>query len=174
MATIENPGGVAVGLPGPAPQRHVSLFDQVNLNLFWFANNFHWQAFLAIVIPSMVVKFLGNANKDINLPLVVVWGTLVAFFVNPLVGAISDYATFRMGRRRPFMIIGTVLNVIVLVLFAFSPGWFSSTALLFIFALLFLLLQFTNNLANAPWSAIIADKVQIGRASCRERVCLYV
>src|SRR6266849_5774410 len=123
MATIENPGGVAVGL------------------------------------PSKVVKFLGNANKDINLTLVVVWGTLVAVVVNPLVGAISDYATFRMGRRRPFMIMGTVLNVIVLVVFAFSPGWFSSTVLLFIFALLFLLLQFTNNLANSPWSAIIADKV---------------
>jgi len=159
MATINNPGGVAVGLPSPAPQRRVSLFDQINLNVFWIANNFHWQALLAIVIPSMVVKFLGNANKDINLTLVVVWGTLVALVVNPLVGALSDYATFRMGRRRPFMIIGTVLNVIVLVLFAFSPGWFSSTALLFVFALLFLLLQFTNNLANSPWSAIIADKV---------------
>ncbi len=159
MATIDNPGGVAVGLPSPAPQQRVSLFDQINLNVFWIANNFHWQALLAIVIPSMVVKFLGNANKDINLTLVVVWGTLVALVVNPLVGALSDYATFRMGRRRPFMIIGTVLNVIVLVLFAFSPGWFSSTALLFMFALLFLLLQFTNNLANSPWSAIIADKV---------------
>jgi len=159
MATINNPGGVAVGLPSPAPQQRVSLFDQINLNVFWIANNFHWQALLAIVIPSMVVKFLGNANKDINLTLVVVWGTLVALVVNPLVGALSDYATFRMGRRRPFMIIGTVLNVIVLVLFAFSPGWFSSTTLLFMFALLFLLLQFTNNLANSPWSAIIADKV---------------
>ena len=159
MATIDNPGGVAVGLPSPAPQRRISLFDQINLNVFWIANNFHWQALLAIVIPSMVVKFLGNANKDINLTLVVVWGTLVALVVNPLVGALSDYATFRMGRRRPFMIIGTVLNVIVLVLFAFSPGWFSSTTLLFMFALLFLLLQFTNNLANSPWSAIIADKV---------------
>jgi MFS family permease len=159
MATIKNPGGVAVGLPSSTAQRRVSLFDQINLNVFWISNNFHWQALLAIVIPSMVVKFLGNANKDINLTLVVVWGTLVAFVVNPLVGAISDYATFRMGRRRPFLIIGTVLNVIVLVLFAFSPGWFSSTALLFMFALLFLLLQFTNNLANSPWSAIIADKV---------------
>ncbi len=159
MATINNPGGVAVSLPSSTAQRRVSLFDQINLNVFWISNNFHWQALLAIVIPSMVVKFLGNANKDINLTLVVVWGTLVAFVVNPLVGAISDYATFRMGRRRPFLIIGTVLNVIVLVLFAFSPGWFSSTALLFMFALLFLLLQFSNNLANSPWSAIIADKV---------------
>src|SRR5215831_2340394 len=160
MEASDSPGIISAARPSSAAtMRRVTLFDQININIFWLANNFHWQALLAIVIPSMVVKFLGDAHKDINLTLVVAWGTLVAVVVNPLVGAISDYVTFRMGRRRPFMIIGTILNVIVLLLFAFSPGWFSSTALLFIFALLFLLLQFTNNLANSPWSAIIADKV---------------
>ncbi len=139
--------------------RPLSLLDQVNLNVFWFANQFHWQSLLAIVIPSMVVKFLDPANKSINLALVVIWGTLVGFLVNPLVGAISDYATFRIGRRRPFMIIGTILNVIVLVIFAFSPSWFPNSVLLLVFAVLFLLLQFSNNLANSPWSAIIADNV---------------
>jgi MFS family permease len=159
MEVSDNPGNIAVSPPNAAVERRVSLFDQVNLNVFWLANNFHWQALLAIVLPSMVAKFLGDANKDINLALVVIWGTLVAVVVNPLVGAVSDYATFRMGRRRPFMIIGTILNVIVLVLFAFAPSWFSSSALLLTFIVLFLLLQFTNNLANSPWSAIIADNV---------------
>jgi MFS family permease len=159
MELSDKPAGIAVSPAKAAPQRHVSLFDQINLNVFWLANNFHWQALLAIVIPSMVVKFLGNADKDINLALVVIWGTLVAVVVNPLIGAISDYATFRLGRRRPFMIIGTIFNVIVLVLFAFAPSWFSSTGLLLTFIVLFLLLQFTNNLANSPWSAIIADNV---------------
>src|SRR5207248_3426689 len=132
---------------------------QVNLNVFWIANNFHWQALLAIVIPSMVAKFLDPAQKDINLALVVIWGTLVAVVVNPLVGAISDYVTFRMGRRRPFMIIGTVLNVVVLLLFAFAATWFPNSVLLLIFVILFILLQFSNILANSPWSAIIADIV---------------
>jgi len=159
MEIIDSPGGVESGPLSVAKERRVSIFEQMNLNVFWIANNFHWQALLAIVIPSMVAKFLDPAQKDINLALVVIWGTLVAVAVNPLVGAISDYATFRMGRRRPFMIVGTVLNVIVLVLFAFAPGWFSSTQLLLAFIVLFLLLQFTNNLANSPWSAIIADKV---------------
>jgi MFS family permease len=160
MEVTDNPGGIAAISPaGAAPQRHVSLFEQININAFWIANNFHWQALLAIVIPSMVVKFLGDANKDVNLALVVIWGTLVAVVVNPLIGAISDYATFRMGRRRPFLIAGTVFNVVVLVLFAFAPRWFSSTALLITFIILFLLLQFTNNIANSPWSAIIADNV---------------
>src|SRR6266404_2602762 len=160
MEVSDNPGGAAaISPPVAAAERRVSPFEQININVFWIANNFHWQALLAIVIPSMVAKFLGDAHEDVNLTLVVAWGTLVAVVVNPLVGAISDYATFRMGRRRPFMIIGTILNVIVLVLFAFAPTWFSSTALLLTFIVLFLLLQFTNNLSTSPWSAIIADKV---------------
>ncbi len=162
MEIINNPGEVHVASASVAKERRVSLFDQVNLNVFWIANNFHWQALLAIVIPSMVAKLLDPAQKDINLALVVIWGTLVAVVINPLVGAISDYATFRMGRRRPFMIWGTILNVIVLVAFAFSPSFSSSQAvLLAIFTLLFLLLQFSNNLANSPWSAIIADNVPV-------------
>ena len=72
MKVTDNPGGVAVASPTTATLRRVSLFDQININVFWFTNNFHWQALLAIVIPSMVAKYLGNANKDINLTLVVV------------------------------------------------------------------------------------------------------
>ncbi len=160
MEVTDNSGGVAAASPSSTTTlKRVSLIEQININVFWIANNFHWQALLAIVIPSMVVKYLGDANKDINLTLVVIWGTLIAVVVNPLVGAISDYVTFRMGRRRPFLIIGTALNVVVLILFAYSPTWFSSTALLVTFIMLFLLLQFTNNVANSPWSAIIADKV---------------
>src|SRR5437764_14060438 len=159
MDVTDNPGGLAASPPSSTAQRRVSLLEQININVFWIANNFHWQALLAIVIPSMVVKYLGNANKDINLTLVIIWGTLIAVVVNPLVGSISDYVTFRMGRRRPFLIIGTALNVVVLFFFAFSPTWFSSSALLVTFTILFLLLPFINYYANSPWSAIIVDKV---------------
>ena len=150
---------ISVGTSIAEEQRKLPIFGLINLNVFWIANQFHWQALQAVVIPSMVAHFLDPNRKDINLATVVIAGTLVAFVVNPLVGAFSDYATFKMGRRRPFMIVGTVLNVLVLLLFAFSPSWFSRGALLAVFALLFVLLQFSNNLANSPWSAIIADKV---------------
>jgi len=74
----------------PAERRRLSVFEQVNLNVFWIANNFHWQALLAVVIPSMVATFLDPGHKAINLAIVVNAGTLVAFVVNPLVGAISE------------------------------------------------------------------------------------
>ena len=156
---LSAPTRVLPATPAASPQRRVSLFEQIGINAYSFAGNFGWQPLHAIIISSLLVKFLGDANKDINLAMVIIWGTLLGFVVNPLVGAISDYATFRLGRRRPFLIIGTILNVIGLVLFAFAPGWFSSTGLLIALALIFVLLQFGENVAGAPWNAIIADKV---------------
>lgn len=162
MEVSDTPEGIGAIAPAlDAKQQKLPFFDLFNINVFWLANNFHWQALLAVIIPSMVAHFLDPANKSINLAIVVSAGTFVAVVVNPLVGAASDYASFRMGRRRPFMIIGTIVNVVVLIVFAFSPFWFSSGALLLTFALLFLLLQISNNFANSPWSAIIADKVPI-------------
>src|SRR5450755_4880274 len=166
----------AISADAPSALRPVSLFEQININVFWLANQFHWNAIIAVIIPSMVAKLLDPARKDINLPLVVIWGTLVAVVVNPLVGALSDYATFRLGRRRPFMLIGTVANVIVLVFFAFTPA-LNRGILLLSMAVLFFLLQFSNNLANSPWSAIIADKVPVqqrGLTAGINGVCLLL
>src|SRR6266849_2912731 len=105
---ITNQSGDITAISPESPQQPVSLFRQININVFWLANQFHWNALIAIVIPSMLAKLLDPAQQDINLPLVIAWGTFAAVIVNPLAGAISDYVTFRMGRRRPFMIIGTI------------------------------------------------------------------
>lgn len=155
-----------------APTQRISQWAQIRINLFWFANNFHWIALISVVIPAQVSVYFGSASEQINLAYVVVWGTLVAFFVNPLTGSLSDYVRFRLGRRRPFMIIGTIVNLGVLVAFAFLGRDYllhsGAAAGIPIMAGLFILLQISNNFANAPWSAIIADQVpaaQRGSAS---------
>ncbi|MFN8511832.1 MAG: MFS transporter [Chloroflexia bacterium] len=129
------------------------------LNLFWFANNLHWGALLSIVVPSQVDKLFGN--KELNYPLVVVGGTLAAVIVHPLAGALSDRTTARLGRRRPWLLWGTLPNLVGLGLMAIAP----SVPLL---ALGYLVVQVANNAVNAPWSAVIADQVpaaQRGAAS---------
>lgn len=122
----------------------------IALNLFWLANNVHWGALLSIVIPSQVDKLFGN--KELNFPLVVVSGTLAAVIVHPLAGALSDRTTARLGRRRPWLLWATIPNLVGLALMAVAP----SVAAL---ALAYLIVQVANNAANAPWSAIIADRV---------------
>lgn len=120
------------------------------MNLFWFANNLHWVALMSIIIPSQVDKFLGN--KETNLPLVVVWGTLVAVIVHPLAGAASDRVRNRWGRRRPFLLFGTIPNILGLIYMATTDSLLSMT-------IAFIIVQLANNIANSPYVAIIADRV---------------
>ncbi len=162
----------SIQMNSEAAVQRISVWGQIKINLFWFANNFHWIALLNVVIPAQVAVYFGASHKDLNLPLVVVWGTLVAFAVNPLTGSISDYVRTRLGRRRPFMIAGATMNVIILLCFALVGQSFIQTPFthpsIAVMALLFVLLQFSNNISNAPWSAIIADQVpkqQRGAAS---------
>jgi MFS family permease len=141
------------------PTRKVSTKEHFWMNLFWFANNVHWVSLMSIVIPSQVAKFLGN--KERNLPMVFVWGTIVAVLVHPYAGALSDRIRSRMGRRRPFLLIGTVFNIAGLLYMATTDSLLAMT-------LAFLAVQTANNFANAPYVAIIADKVpkdQRGTAS---------
>ncbi|MFI5275062.1 MAG: MFS transporter, partial [Ktedonobacterales bacterium] len=173
-------GNMPHSLPGSEAPPRISTWQQIAINLFWFANNFHWQALLFVILPSQVGRLLGetSAQEAANYPRVVVWGTLVAILVNPMTGAISDYARFKLGRRRPFLIIGTIPNVLALFGLAFAAqigdairpwlGGSTNMAVLVTMAVLFVILQFSNNFANSPWSAIIADKVppeQRGSAS---------
>ncbi|MFZ5815926.1 MAG: MFS transporter [Bacillota bacterium] len=143
----------------PAAERRLSPKEHFWMNLFWFANNLHWVALMSIIIPSQVEKFLGN--KETNLPLVVVWGTLVAVLVHPWAGAVSDRVKNRWGRRRPFLLLATIPNIIGLFYMATTDSLLSMSVA-------FILVQLANNIANSPYVAIIADKVppnQRGTAS---------
>ncbi|WIG57933.1 MAG: putative MFS-type transporter [Ktedonobacterales bacterium] len=170
MSAARQAGQEISGAEAELPR--VSLWQQIAINLFWFANNIHWNALLALIIPTMVATQLPFEDKGLNLALVLAPGTVVAFLINPLTGALSDYARFKMGRRRPFMLIGTALNVVMLlamgVLSLRADGTLSVATVLVGFMVLFALLQAANNFANSPWSAIIADLVpekQRGSAS---------
>ncbi|GAB3305963.1 MFS transporter [Pseudoclavibacter terrae] len=51
-------------------------------------------------------------------------GALVVMLTGPLLGVLSDRTRTRLGRRRPFMIAGTLLGVVSLVVMALAPNPF--------------------------------------------------
>jgi MFS family permease len=157
VATAGTPAAEPLARPATLP-----VWQLVALNLFWFANNVHWGALLSVVVPSQVDKLFGN--KEVNYPLVVVGGTLAAVIVHPLAGALSDRTTARLGRRRPWLLWWTFPNLIGLGLMAVAP----SVGTL---ALAYLVVQVANNAVNAPWAAIIADKVPLGQRGAASGWC---
>jgi MFS family permease len=107
------------------------------------------------------VAFDLRLPPEVALGLTAVAGAIVAFTVQPLAAALSDVTRSRLGRRRPWIVVGTVLDVLILLAMASSGAFFA-------FALLFLALQFASNLAQGPYQAYIPDLVpdgQVGLAS---------
>jgi len=93
-------------------------------------------------------------------------GLLVAMAVQPIVGVFSDRARTKLGRRLPFLIGGAVLIAASLFLLALAPTlWVLLIGVIFI--------QFSSNILQGPWQALIPDLVpqgQRGQASSLKAV----
>jgi MFS family permease len=85
----------------------------------------------------------------------------VGLLVQPTVGAISDYTVSRWGRRKPWIVIGSLLDVVFLLGIAYANTLIAIAA----FAML---LAFSTNLARGPFQGYVPDLVpspQVGVAS---------
>lgn len=114
-----------------------------------------------MAIPAEVLKFASEAEKGRALATVFSVGAFVALVVMPIAGALSDRSMARLGRRRPFIIAGTLLNALALLALGYAPT-------LALFAAAFWFLQFANNFGGTAYSGLIPDLVpdeQRGSAS---------
>ncbi len=131
------------------------------ISLFWLGLSTMWGGLNIIYFPDRVEALVGTENKGTYLGLLLFSGLLVAVIVQPLMGAVSDRATFRFGRRRPFMVFGSILSSLFLLLIAAAgtlPLLFAAT----------MLLQVAANSAHGPFQGVIPDLVaedRRGRAS---------
>jgi MFS family permease len=139
---------------GPAAPNPFSTGQQVMLSLFWFASSAHWSAILITLLPLQAEAIGGPAFKGRTLAVILLGGAFVAMFVSPLFGAWSDRYPTRWGRRKPFLVVGTIGNVFGLLALAFIPA---TPAALVPYVIVFLVIELFNNLATAPYSALIPD-----------------
>lgn len=157
---------VAAARQGAAvPQRHLTAFQQAMLSLYWFATEAHWSAILLFLLPAQALLIGGEAFKGTTLGQVLLLGAFVSMVVAPLFGALSDRIRTRLGRRRPWLVAGSIMNVFGLIALAYIPA---NRASLVLFILAFMWVELWNNFATAPYSALIPDVVapeQRGSAS---------
>ena len=129
----------------------------------------YWLGLTAIdgAVGSYIAYQLAYANIRGDVPLgtatalVALSGAVVAILVQPTVGAISDYAVSRWGRRKPFIVVGSLLDLVFLF------GIATSNTLLLL-ATFVVLLQFSTNIARGPFQGYVPDLVadsQVGMAS---------
>ncbi len=151
----------------PIVRRRLSVFEQIMLSVYWFAESMHWTVILVITLQSQMLYIAGNDFKGRAIGLTLAIGALISMVAAPFFGAYSDRIKTRWGRRRPFMVIGVLMNLIGLVALAYIPRE-GDVSTLFPYILAFMWVEFWNNVATAPYSALIPDMVapeQRGEAS---------
>src|SRR5262245_60242356 len=105
-----------------ASRPRMSTWRQASLSLYWFATNAHWSALLITVLPLQARQIGGAEFQGRTLGTILLAGAFVSMVVAPLFGAWSDRTRTRWGRRTPFMVIGTLGNVVGLLAMAFIPS----------------------------------------------------
>ncbi len=157
----------APALAVPLERKRLSTFQQAMLSLYWFSTSLHWAAILIITLPSQAAFIAGDEFKGRGLGLILAVGALVSMVAAPFLGAYSDRIKTRWGRRVPFIVIGVAMNVLGLIALAYIPRAGDYSTLL-PYVLAFMWVEFWNNVASAPYSALIPDMVppeQRGSAS---------
>ncbi|MGC8873162.1 MAG: MFS transporter [Chloroflexia bacterium] len=135
--------------------------ELVFLNGYWTGLSFMWTGLHVIVLPAVLLHFVPEGRKNTYLGLLTFVGLVIAAVVQPIAGALSDRWTSRWGRRRPLILLGTVLDMVFLALLAWAGG-------LWALALGYIGLQLTSNIAHGALQGLIPDRVppwQLGQAS---------
>ena len=113
------------------------------------------------IVPAMVEDFVGTANSGVGLAVVNGVAVIASIVVQPTVGVISDYTITRWGRRKPYIFIGGLLDMVFLYGIATSDTFIALVAFFF-------LIQVSSNFAQGPFQGYVPDLVparQVGMAS---------
>ena len=136
--------------------RTFHLTDYIKISVYGFGLSALASSFSSIILPVKILGLVPEAHKNTYLGSLTSFGLLLALLVQPIAGAISDNSRWRWGRRRPYILLGTLFAVIFSLMSVLSSSYLS----VFIGASL---LQIASNTAQEPYQAFIPDLVPDGR-----------
>ena len=143
------------------PTRALPFVHLLNLSVYWMGINAIWAGLGFVIFQARFREMYGEAFAPSYVTLFETIPVLLAMLVQPTVAALSDYTVTRWGRRKPYIVIGTLLDVV------FLWGFASSNEIVAMFAFI-MLLQFSSNFAQGPFQGYVPDLVparQVGTAS---------
>lgn len=155
MADTDSTGGSSFNIKG------FGTADYFKITILGFALSALWQSMHTIILPLRLLDFVAESEKNTYLGMLTFSGLLLAMFIQPIAGAISDRYGSRWGRRRPYILLGILLLILLLP----GIGLAGSYAAIFV---IYCLLQAGSNTAQGPYQGFIPDLVPAdkrGRAS---------
>ncbi|HEX2980805.1 MAG TPA: MFS transporter [Anaerolineaceae bacterium] len=148
-------------------KRSLHWFDFITINVYWVALSAVAQSMTPLVIPLLVQQFVGDEVKGSFYGTLRLWAMMTALLIQALMGMLSDRTSTRFGRRRPFILIGTIFQLALILLIGLSAQLDGMTGYWTLFGLV-ILLSVASNTSHGAQQGLIPDIVppdQRGRVS---------
>ncbi len=126
----------------------LSFWQIWNMSFGFLGIQFGWGLQMANMSP--IYARLGANPDDISM----LWlaAPMTGLIVQPIIGSMSDRTWNRLGRRRPYFLVGAILSTIALFLMPNSSALWMAAGLLWI-------LDACINISMEPFRAFVADKL---------------
>ncbi|MGD8812950.1 MAG: MFS transporter [Anaerolineales bacterium] len=138
-------------------KRSLRWFDYITINIYWFGLTTLSQT-NGLVFPLLVQRFVGEDTQATFFGTLRLWSLMLALLAQALMGMLSDRSTSRWGRRRPFIFIGTLANLVLVAAVGFSAGLAGMVGFWALFAIA-LMQQVASNTAHGAEQGLIPDLV---------------
>ena len=133
-------------------------YDYITFNIYFLGLATLAQTLSPLIFPLLVQQFIGESTKGASYGTLRLWTLMVALLAQAFWGILSDRTTLRFGRRRPYILGGTMVNLIFIGAIGLSTGMSGWTGFGFLFVMA-LLLQVSSNAGQAAQQALIPDLV---------------
>jgi maltose/moltooligosaccharide transporter len=105
-------------------------------------------------------RILRSFGADVDqLPMFWIVAPLVGMIVQPIIGHYSDRTWNRLGRRKPFFLVGAILSSIALMILPNSGNFTSILPALWIGAGMVMIMDASFNVSMEPFRALVADNL---------------
>ncbi len=129
-------------------RKQLNFWQLFNMSFGFLGIQFGWGLQLANM--SAVYERLGAKPDEV--PLLWLAAPMTGLLVQPIIGALSDRTWGRLGRRRPYFLVGAILASIALFIMPTSGSLWMAASLLWI-------LDGSINISMEPFRAFVADKL---------------
>jgi len=133
-------------------------YDYLFLNANWFGLTLRSQVLAGLVIPLLIQQFVGEGQKGAYFGSIRLWGLMLALLLQALFGIVSDHSRSKWGRRRPFILIGILLESVLLLSIIWVAGLTGMSGYYVLFAI-YMISMASTNMSQAATQGFIPDIV---------------
>lgn len=140
--------------------RSLRWYDTIILNSIFTGLTLVAQTMTPLLIPLFVQSFIGVERQGAYYGIVRLGTLMTALLAQSVVGTISDHSKLRVGKRRPFILIGCISALIFILAIGFTPKYAGITGFWIFFSLL-IFLMISLNSAQGAAQGLIPDLVPL-------------